>query len=239
MKIAWTALTAACFAAALALTPVAATAAFDETTADPYAKADRTHIVIDGVITNIEGRRFALDYGDGHITVEMDTIGYDKDALPLEIGERVRVQGLMDADFYQKKTIEAGEVYSYDTASLYYADDADEESYDILTGLRSGETVEDRNTRISISGKVKAVRGTEFLLETAASGITVNVDVSSLGYDPLDDVGRRQVDVGDRVAVRGVLNRNFFDVNELHATTLVMLPYRKPGMVGDMPPPGQ
>jgi len=74
---------------------------------------------------------------------------------------------------------------------------------------------------MSLSGTVESVSGREFILDTGTGEI--QVDTISLGYNPLDEVGYQQVDVGDRVSVTGELDRDFFERKEILADTVVTL----------------
>jgi len=49
------------------------------------------------------------------------------------------------------------------------------------------------------------------------------IDTAGLDYDPLDDEGLQQIDVGDRVSVSGEIDEALFDNTELSADSIFVL----------------
>lgn len=189
--------------------------------AKPYIKPDGAHISITGDVVSRVGDTFALDYGEGIISVEMDDWDFHNEAALINPGETVTVRGKIDHDFYEAKTIEADSVYVFDRSTYYYANDVDEEGsaywrYSFYDPARAPE-----GTWFGVAGKVTDVDGTEFKMDTGYSKVTV--ETAYLDYNPLDDIGFQQIDVGDRVYVSGNLDRIFFDDNEIEADSVITL----------------
>lgn len=182
----------------------------------PYAKADDTWISIDGTVHTVSADEFELDYGPGTITVEMDDGDRDADAYKLAFGDKVRVSGRIDDDFFEETTIEASSVYVENLGTYFYADPADEEDTFVTytTPITVSNTV--------IQGTVTDVDVEEFTVNTGAR--TVRVEVEEMPYNPLDDIGYQKIEVGDRVSVTGDMDTDFFEgQRELVAETIVTL----------------
>lgn len=187
---------------------------------NPYNRADESRISLTGDVMALSTESFTLDYGDGLITIEMDDFdSYDKANL-LSLGETVTVRGDVDADFYEARTIEAQTVYSYDTGVYYYANDADEETAEYWVIPNNIMRVPE-GTWMGVSGIVQAIDGSEFVMDTGIAD--VRVETAYLGYDPLDDEGGQQVDIGDKVFISGQVDKNLFDEREIEAASLVTL----------------
>lgn len=185
---------------------------------DPYAKPDNSWISISGTVAAPKSDRFMLDYGDGVITVEMDDWDAYGDAYGLMEGDHVTVYGRVDDDLYENASIEAGSVYVEDLNTYYYASSDDEE--DAVVWSVSTPVVLNRAIVRGTVTSVAPVVG-QFTIDTDKQQLTV--DTSEMSYNPLDDIGYQQIDVGDRVSVSCTIDHNFFDQRELVASTLVTL----------------
>lgn len=189
---------------------------------DPYALPDNSYISISGTVANPTADSFMLDYGDGVITVEMDDWDSYGDAYGLMDGDKVTVYGDIDDDLYEIASIEAGAVYVENLNTYFYASSDDEE------GVSEGLTYWTVSAPIVVSETV--VRGTvtsvdhaeeQFTVDTATQQLTIEIE--GLGYNPLDELGYQQVEVGDRVSVTGDINYEFFDGRVLHADSVITL----------------
>ena len=72
---------------------------------DPYELANNTWISLSGTVHAVSPDTFELDYGEGNITVEMDDGDRDADAYKLLHGDKVTVNGLIDDDLFEMRTI--------------------------------------------------------------------------------------------------------------------------------------
>lgn len=199
--------------AALSLSGLAAVHAQEVETAP-----DDSYVSVSGEVVSAGANAFTLDYGEGLITVEMDDYDFDADAAPLGAGDDVTVYGLVDDDFYEARTIEASSVYNDDTNTFHYASAADEE---MDVGLFAYPAMSYEGPGVTLTGTITSVDGREFVLDSAAT--EVEVDTAGLAYDPLDDEGVQQLDVGDRVSVSGALEQSLFDNTELSADGVLLL----------------
>jgi uncharacterized protein YdeI (BOF family) len=200
---------------ALAVAVVALMLAASASAEDPYMKADRTWISIDGTVEAVMADSFTLDYGGGLITVEMDDGDRDADAYKLMKGDKVTVSGMIDDDFFERTTIEAASVYVENLGTYFYASPVDEE--DTFVTYWDPIVV----SRTVVQGTVTEVNDEEFVLDTGLRRI--NVEVEEMPYNPLDDEGYQKVEVGDRVSVTGTMDDDLFEGRELVAESVITL----------------
>ena len=183
---------------------------------NPYAMEDNSWISINGEVTSVTADAFELDYGDGQITVEMDDGDRDADGYKLMMGDEVRVSGMIDDDFYDLTTIEASSVYVKNIDTYFYASAMDEEDigYSIISPSVTDTVVQGTITSVDVNGE-------QFTLDSGLQELTVEVD--ELTYNPLDDDGFQQLDVGDRVSVQGSIDHDFFEGRVFEANYVTTL----------------
>jgi uncharacterized protein YdeI (BOF family) len=183
---------------------------------NPYAMEDNSWISINGEVTSVTADAFELDYGDGQITVEMDDGDRDADGYKLIQGDEVRVSGMIDDDFYDLTTIEASSVYVKNIDTYFYASAMDEEDigYTIISPSVTDTVVQGTITSVDVNGE-------QFTLDSGLQELTVEVD--ELTYNPLDDEGFQQLDVGDRVSVQGSIDHDFFEGRVFEANYVTTL----------------
>ncbi|HMB37523.1 MAG TPA: hypothetical protein VKO85_00455 [Wenzhouxiangellaceae bacterium] len=185
---------------------------------DPMAQPDDTWISLTGTVTSTTPASFMLDYGGGLITVEMDDWDNFGDAYPLMDGDQVTVYGDVDKGLYETTTIEAGSVYVDDLNTFFYASAADEEDFGewvVATDAEIGDLI--------YIGTVVTVipDANTFTIDTGAMELTV--DTSAMLYNPLDDQGFQQIDIGDRVSIEAEVDADFFGDQDLLAESIVTL----------------
>lgn len=133
-------------------------------------------------------------------------------------GDRVTVYGKVDQNLFANTTIEAGSVYVEDLNTFFYASPADEEEYGawvVTTDVVPGDL-----TYIGTVESVSPMTNT-FTIDTGATELSV--DTTALPYDPLDDEGFQQIDVGDRVSIDAVIDADFIGDQDLLAESVVTL----------------
>jgi uncharacterized protein YdeI (BOF family) len=187
---------------------------------NPYLRADESWITISGSVESVQADRFALDYGDGTVIVEMDDGDRDADAYKLVKGDNVTVTGRIDDDFFELTTIEAGSVFVENLGTTFLASTMDEESW----GLAESSLLPPIPiSRTVVSGTVSQVSDSdhEFMINTGDR--VLRVDVGDMPFDPLDDEGYLKIDEGDRVKVFGKIDVNLFEGRRLEADTVVEL----------------
>jgi uncharacterized protein YdeI (BOF family) len=208
-------LSAMCIIALIAGTTVA-------TAKDPYSDkySNLSQISLTGDVVASDASNIYLDYGDGIITVEVDDYDIFDEANQIQAGEKVTIEGLIDDSAFENRTIEASSVYVHDRNTYYFANPADEEGDTVTYTLYSYSypvTIPD-GTYASFTGTVENVNGREFVLNTG--GVKINIDTDLMHYNPMDDVGFQQIDVGDRVIVSGKVDRDLFEKDELQAVVI-------------------
>ncbi len=187
---------------------------------DPKTAPDDSWISVSGTVTDVDPNSFVLDYGEDTITVEMDDGDRDADAYKLVFGDKVTVSGRIDDDLFETRTIEAGSVYVENLNTTFYASPVDDEDYRVYTSPTISYPVYVSET--VVEGTITGIAGDEeFVLYTGGDGIMVETD--ALPYDPLDDEGYQQLDIGDRVRVRGWMDNDFLEGRELVARSIVTL----------------
>lgn len=78
---------------------------------------------------------------------------------------------------------------------------------------------------INTTGKIVSIDDDEITLQTSYGDI--DVDMDEMGYNPNDDDGYKQLKVGQRVLVTGVMDNGLFEEREIVARNVVRLSSRK------------
>lgn len=184
----------------------------------PYLAQDGSWISLSGTVTSTTADSFELDYGRGIVTVEMDDWDWFDDNNNTIPGDKVTVYGEVDDDTYELTSIEASSVYVENLGTTFYASPADEEDirdFDLVP------TVPIAVGDVTLTGTVQSVTGREFTIDTDIQQVTV--DTTLMSYNPTDDEGYQQIDVGDTVTVLGDMDYDTFENRELMADNIVTL----------------
>ena len=200
-------------ALALALTGATAVAA-----EDPMTQPDDSWISVSGTVERVTNDAFLLDYGEGSMTVEMDDGDRDADGYKLVSGDKVTVNGRIDDDLFEARTLEASSVYVENIDTYFYASAVDEEDINNVIVTVSTPVVV---SAITVQGRVTEVSADEFVVDTGLR--QVRVEVEEMAYNPLDDQGYQKIEVGDRVSVTGQIDNDLFEGRELVADSVVTL----------------
>lgn len=184
----------------------------------PRLEPDGSWITISGEVKTPKLDTFVLDYGDGSIIVEMDDWDLDADAAPLLEGDNVTVYGVIDQNLFTDTTIEAGSVYVESLGTYFFASAVDEEDF---VAVDLTPTIPIVVGAISYTGTVSAVDGRKFTVNTG--DLSVSVDTTSMNYNPMDEVGFQQIEMGDVVTVSGSLDAQALENKTLEATSVVIL----------------
>ena len=184
----------------------------------PMNASNGEWLTLSGSVVSSSADGFMLDYGAKTIKVEMDDYDWYADN-PVIKGDHVTVTGRMDADFWEKRKIEASSVYVKSLNTMYFASAADEEG--AVTPVLRIDPLTDGES-VSLTGTVTAMSGDELTLD--AGLMNYNIDVGSLGYDPLDKDGPQRIAVGDRISVFGRMDdADLFDHREIDAKVVTEL----------------
>jgi uncharacterized protein YdeI (BOF family) len=177
---------------------------------------DGETITVSGKVTSVNADAFRLKTKNKSIIVEMDDWDADADGFKLKKGDRVVVRGAADKDLFQKNRLEAGSVYVENLNSYFYASAADEEGAPVLLSTSIYNTQKlPEGAYVDLIGKVQSVVGRAFTIDTGVR--EVNVSTGELIFNPLDDTGQVQVDVGDQVRLGGIVDDGYFNKRSIKA----------------------
>ena len=179
-------------------------------------KSNGEWVTISGKITNVERDSFKLKSKNKTTLVEMDDYDWDADGYKLVVGDNVVVTGRVDKDFLEKKKVEASSVYVKGINTYFYANSADEEDISYATPVYTTVTELPESTIADLKGVVTKVDGREFTLNTGLR--IIKVDTDELYYNPMDNKGVTQIDVGDNVRVSGLVEDDFLEGKEIEAS---------------------
>ncbi len=200
---------------ALTLALTGATAVWAE---DPMIAPDDSWISVSGTVESVTHDAFMLDYGEGLMTVEMDDGDRDADGYKLVKGDKVTVNGRIDDDLFETRTIEASSVYVDNIDTYFFASGFDDEAInDVIVTVATPVVV----SATTVQGRVTEVGSEEFVVDTGLR--QVRVEVEEMSYKPLDDEGYQKIEVGDRVSVTGEIDNDLFEGRELVADSVVTL----------------
>lgn len=180
---------------------------------DPRRMSDRTWMSLSGDVVSAEEDSFELDYGGGVVTIEMDRWNWYQEGLQLPEGEYVTVYAYVDDDVFNRNLIEANSIYVPGLDSFFFAAGADEETSTIVAWVPNDQTV--------VNGTVMSIGEDGFTVDTGLHTLTIST--AQLGYDPFDDEGYQKIEVGDRVAAIGELDKDFFEEREFEASRITSL----------------
>ena len=185
---------------------------------DPYQQPDESWITLTGTILNPTVEGFELGYDDTSIIVETDSFLDWINTYQFVEGEEVTVLGKVDNDFWENASIEASTVFVDSLNTNLYASPADEEDYPRLYGYL------DRTPgQLMLEGSVDNIYVAENAFDLKVGGQIYRIDVVELEDNPLDTNGYQRLIVGDDVLVSGMIDKGFFEQDEVVATRIVTL----------------
>ncbi|MDC8832264.1 hypothetical protein [Alteromonas gilva] len=186
----------------------------------PSDMKDRAWATFSGEVTSVNPDSFMLDYGEGSLLVEVDDGDYDNDAYKLFKGDDVTVTGRIDKNLFADTTLEASGIYVKGLNTTFFSSALDEEDYPLVY---TTSYVPMELDTVTLVGNVIYTNDLTDNVTIMMGGDELEVDVSDLGYDPLDDEGWLKIAAGDRIQVSGTLDEGFLDDYELVADTLTKL----------------
>ncbi len=193
---------------------------------DPSNKPDRSFITINGTVASTEsskGLGFTLDYGNGLIAVEVDDWDWEDKSVAIIPGERVTVTGRIDKDLFERRSIEASSVYVINRNTFYFGSSVDEEGPNQSYFPDYNPTYPADGSWLTVTGIVKSKNPTARSFDIDTGVKRFEVKTFSLGYNPLDEIGLQRIQKGDRVSVTGRLDNDFFEKDDIIATSVVTL----------------
>lgn len=182
---------------------------------DPATAPDDTWISVSGTVASVSPDMFLLNYDSGTIRVEMDDDDREADAYKLMPGDTVTVNGVIDDDFLDVRSIEARSVYVANVGTTFFAGATSKDAWwgYVPSSAHSNSTV--------LEGTVTDVGDDEFMLDLGMTRLEVEVD--EMTYNPLDDEGFQRIRVGDRVRTTGQSDYDLFEGRVFDASSVVIL----------------
>ncbi|MCW8195840.1 NirD/YgiW/YdeI family stress tolerance protein [Proteobacteria bacterium 005FR1] len=175
-------------------------------------------VILSGTIESIEGEGFILDYGEDKVSVNLEDWEWaDQIGQRLSEGQQVTVSGTVDKGLFERREIEADNIYVTTDFTYYYIVD-ENPAYAAQQRQREAEQ---EGTFLSTRGEVVEV--SDKTITVQSDGNTIKVDTSELAYDPLDETGVQQIKKGDRIYVFGDIDDNFFENRTMSAESLITL----------------
>ncbi|MGB3222393.1 MAG: OB-fold nucleic acid binding domain-containing protein [Desulforhopalus sp.] len=173
-------------------------------------KDDNSWISIQGTVVETATTGFELDYGSGFVWVQMNDWKWYKADHPIELGDKVRVNGRVEDDQRKKSIVVADNIYVEDLNTYFFSEDGD----DIFQPAVEQDRV------FQLSGIVVSIDNRRFTMNLGSRKVII--DTTELPYNPLDEKGYQQLKVGDSVYVTGELKKDNspFDSNFIMASTV-------------------
>ena len=189
-------------------------------TPDLETMASAAQISVSGIINDVSGTDLWLRFGKGEIIVDLagwDGYGHGRAGQPLlGIGDRVTVTGPV-ADLHDERRLKPQTIYVEDRDTFYTTTWPDGEAWAIrhmpIPPLYGGDPV-----TVKIAGQVAGIEDGAVSLDIGGSALRVTLQ--SLIDNPLDDVGRRRIQVGDWIQVGADLDESFFRERRLDAVRI-------------------
>lgn len=182
---------------------------------------DGEYVTISGKITKVSADMIHLKSKGEVIPVEVDDYDLTAEGYNFKKGDKVVVTGKIDKDFLEKKKVEAGSVFVKELNAYFYANSDDEEDFPHLNASYYSLELIPENTSLDIQGRVIAVSGREFTVDTGVR--IIKVDTSEMNFNPMDNKGFIQIDVNDRVRVSGIVESSLFNQKEISASYITEL----------------
>lgn len=185
----------------------------------PKLQPDDSYVSISGTVLTAEDDEFSLDYGQGHISVEMDDMGWVGNQPELVPGDEVTVYGRVEEHLFVDASIEADSIFIEDPATYYYSSPTNDMTtfavMDVapVTPVVVGDLI--------LTGTVQSVKDRQFTVNTGDLEFTV--DTSGMQNNPLDNEGRQKVGKGDTVSVAGNLGSGAIGDRKLNAESIIVL----------------
>lgn len=175
-------------------------------------------VILSGTIERLNDDDFVLDYGEDKVQVNLEDWDWGADIEDrLREGQQVTVSGTVDDDWFEKRELDADNIYVTTDYTYYYIVDENP----AYTAQENERQTQQDGTFLSTRGEVTEVSEDKITVES--QGNTIQVDLSDLAYDPLDEQGVQRIKQGDRVYVFGDIDENFFEDKTMSAESLITL----------------
>ena len=170
--------------------------AFSLMAQDLQKEEDNSRLSLSGTVVDKDKTGFELDYGSGFVWVQMNDWKWYKADHPIELGDKVRVNGIIGDDQEKKPIIVADNVYVKDLNTYFFTQGGS----DIFQPAIEQDRV------FQLSGIIVSIDNRQFTMNLGSRKVLI--DTSELPYNPLDNKGYQQLKVGDSVYVTGELKKD-------------------------------
>lgn len=196
------------FMAALVILPASSLVA-----QDPKKAEENSWISLNGTVTATDDSGFELDYGSGVVRIQMRDWRWYKADRPIQAGDDVQVNGIVEDDQGEKQNIVAESVYAKDLNTYFFTQGK--------RGLFQPAIQQDRV--FQLKGTITSTEDRQFTMNLGSRRVII--DTSELSDNPLDDKGYQQLKVGDTVQVTGELSEGNapLDNNKITANVVTTL----------------
>ena len=167
--------------------------------ASPYTQSNGSAIELSGLVTKAAASYFNLDYGPGTIKVELDDYDSYKEGNNIVVGDRVVVNGRVDADPGKTRSIEASKVYIPAIDLEVRASSVDEE--DTNTKLFT-ETLED-GIEVNLNGIITGIDKKIVTIQSSKGRVDIH-------FGKLFKQKKTTLKVGQAVKVTGIFQNRVF-----------------------------
>ncbi|MBM9603784.1 OB-fold nucleic acid binding domain-containing protein [Desulfopila inferna] len=184
---------------------------------------DNSWLSLNGTVVATDKAGFEMDYGSGFIKVQMNNWQWYDPNHPIQVGDNIRVNGIVDNDQGEKPIIEASSIYIKDLNTYVFK----KEAGDIFQPAIDQEGV------FQLQGVIVDTDNRRFTMNLGSRKVII--DTTELPYNPLDDKGYQQLKVGDTVQVTGELKKDNtpFKTNVITANVVTTLLEDKGKVIGN------
>lgn len=184
---------------------------------ESYLGSDGTWIRVSGRATEAGPDNFMLDYEGGKAFVEIANPDWHFDNTEILDGDHVTVFGKVDNETYEATSIKAQSVYVEDLETYLFGDPPSGEGDNLDMKPNTPASVGD----VSITGTIKSIEDKTLMLEFGNQ--LMEVDISRLDYNPLDERGFQQLKQGDVVTVVGDMKKSSLEERKLSADSVITM----------------
>ncbi|MGB0217552.1 MAG: hypothetical protein ACPF9E_19205 [Alteromonas oceani] len=186
----------------------------------PAELEDDTWATFSGTVTEVYPDSFIMDYGNDTLTVEVDDGDFDNDAYKFFKGDEVTVTGKVDDNLFTKTTLEASSIYVKGLNTTFFSSAIDEEDIKLNYYTAYVPMAVDK---VTLMGRIADTSAMLDEVELVFGNTSIDVDVSRLGYNPLDDEGWLKLEEGDLIRVTGTFDEEFFSDYDLFAENIELI----------------
>ncbi len=182
------------------------------------SQASTTWISLTGTVTEVDSKFITMDYGEGELIVDTDTLQLDQTAFENLNDATVTVTGMLNQQLLTEGRMRASSLYLKNVGTAFVAATTMEHESDMLisaAGLDLGKS------EVTLIGNVTTVSDDAFQFGAGDAALTVEVD--DLSDNPLDEDGYLVLKHGDRVKVTASIEDDFFEDYEIDAESIVRL----------------